>query len=127
MLLSKHPNNVSQGLIAIGYWCDWNDNYAMDLLPDPRRYVDATWEHAERDGVVLYLQRAQEAHRWRGMSLCRFCRKYNGSACQADDKYVWPEGFAHYIEAHSVRPPQIFINHVINQTKPVAFTDTKGI
>ena len=51
--------------------------------------------------------------KWRGYSTCRICGlSPNGSTCIADDTFVWPEGFAHYIEEHSVRPPQEFIDHV---------------
>lgn len=118
MLLANHPQNVSQGLIALGYWCDWNDNYAMHL-PDPRQYIDLTWDAAERAGVVLYIHRARIIHSWRGQSRCRFCGCMNGSACLSDGKYVFPTGFAHYVEKHGVKPPQVFIEHAIDFAKPL--------
>ena len=38
-----------------------------------------------------------------------------GTKCLTlDGTWVWPEGFAHSIEAHSVRPPQEFIDHLLS-------------
>ena len=35
-----------------------------------------------------------------------------GGTDLSDGHYVWPFGFAHYVEAHGVKPPQEFIDHV---------------
>ncbi len=35
-----------------------------------------------------------------------------GSMCLTDGTYGWPQGFAHYVEAHGVRPPEEFVRHV---------------
>lgn len=41
-----------------------------------------------------------------GKSLCRICGQINGSAELTDGvRFVWPEGLAHYVEAHNVRLP----------------------
>lgn len=41
-----------------------------------------------------------------GTSFCRVCGQANGSAELTDGvRFVWPEGLAHYVEAHNVRLP----------------------
>lgn len=41
-----------------------------------------------------------------GTSLCRICGQANGSAELTHGvRFVWPEGLAHYVEAHDVRLP----------------------
>jgi hypothetical protein len=84
-------------------------------LPDPRDYVDETWDVHEREAVLGYLDGAATAHRWMGFSNCRFCGKINGTTCFGDSEFVWPEGFAHYLREHGVRPPAAFVEHVMGQ------------
>jgi hypothetical protein len=47
-----------------------------------------------------------------GLSRCRFCGELNGSAEYSDDVYFWPEGLAHYIQAHGVRLPRHIVDHI---------------
>lgn len=51
-----------------------------------------------------------------GNSWCRFrCGETSMGNCElTDGVYVWPEGFLHYVQVHHVKPPQQFINHVLN-------------
>ena len=32
-----------------------------------------------------------------------------------DGVYIWPEGLAHYLDAHAVRLPQQFVNHAMER------------
>jgi hypothetical protein len=110
MILPTHPDNPTEakGLRAIGYWRGtWNET-----LPDPKNYVDLSWDPTERQLVAAYLAAAADVVHWRGWSTCRLCGVNNGSTCKADGVFVWPEGLAHYVTAHSVRPPQEFVDHV---------------
>lgn len=101
-------------------------------LPHPSNFVDEDWNEDEKDMVAKYLKSytaddprkawglkpteksgPQIITSYRGFSTCRMCDKMpNGSSCIGDDKFIWPSGFAHYIEEHSVRPPKEFIDHV---------------
>lgn len=128
------------GLRAIGYWtqpvtCDIkNGRVAEDApwvaearlsphldwhLPDPYDFVDPSWDARERETVIAYLRAGNEHIAWRGLSACRFrCgEKEMGSACLSDGRYIWPEGFAHYLEMHAVRPPEEFIRHVLQEVE----------
>ena len=46
-----------------------------------------------------------------------FSREVMGSECQTDGVFIWPEGFAHYLEAHAVRPPEEFVRHVLERAQ----------
>lgn len=116
MILEHHPDTTiikdkpyPSGK-AIGYW---HSKYQQHL-PKPQDYVDASWNKDERDKVIEYLQAGKRLISWMGMSHCRFCNKDNGSCCLTDDTYVWPQGFAHYIQEHNVKPPEEFVKYVLD-------------
>lgn len=113
MILEQHPDNPPdvRGCKAIGYW--FNDHHPD--LPKPENYVDSNWNSIERAAMVKYLKAGHVKASWRGCSNCRLCGKMNGSQCLGDGTYVWPEGFAHYVEAHEVRPPDEFLKHVFGK------------
>lgn len=45
---------------------------------------------------------------YRGFSTCRLCDKMNGSEELSYKGWVWPSGYRHYIQDHSVRPSLAF-------------------
>ena len=105
------------GLKFIGYWVRPKTEYteASVGLPDPHDFVDEKWDAVQRNAVLRHLQAGTVFESWRGWSWCRFkCGEHKmGSQCLTDGKYVWPQGFAHYIAEHGVKPPQEFIDHVL--------------
>ena len=127
MILAPHPDPDYQGpkaagLKFIGYWTPLDrrpDHPECLKLPDPRLYVDRKWGFTERAYVLRHLRGGVMWEGWMGPSWCRFgCTRdaddvHLGSRDLTDGVYVWPEGFAHYVERHSVRPPQEFIDHVL--------------
>lgn len=103
-------------LKGIGYWgpeSGW---------PDPRDHVDLSWDPQERGLVAAYVRGAPRNRHWRflGFSSCRFACGITpedlGTGERSDDAYIWPVGFVHYIEAHSVRPPTELVEHVLRRT-----------
>lgn len=96
----------------------------------PGDLVDAQWDRQERDHVVAYLKQTlkSEMMGWLGYSECRLCREaagpadlprvqmeaweLNGTKDFGDGVYVWPEGYAHYVEVHLVKPPEEFLRHL---------------
>lgn len=123
MIIEKHPDEPKEaaGLRALGYWKwnpqkdnDWVQRIAAgyEHLPDPRDFVDPAWDPKTRAVVVDYLKSGSQLVQWRGWSNCRLCNVGNGSTCLSDGTFVWPEGFAHYVEVHGVRPPEEFARHV---------------
>ena len=91
----------------------------LGARPHPSRCVDAAWPATERALVAAYVRRGFLESWELGYSWCRFrcgaAPREMGCAWLTDGRFVWPEGLAHYIEAHAVRPSAAFIAHVLRQ------------
>lgn len=121
--------------ITIGYWRETKDGRASvltyarmpwtggrpqmrapdpaTLLPWPGDSVDPSWDPAEREAVLRYLEKkSHERRAWRGISRCRLCGRENGCCDVNDGVYVWPSGLIHYVADHQVRLPKAFVAHV---------------
>ncbi|MFD7655251.1 hypothetical protein ACFV4N_14870 [Actinosynnema sp. NPDC059797] len=95
-------NATPRSLRLIGYWL----GPEAPGWPDVRSFVDRSPDAALRDRVVAYLRGGSVFVAAAGTSPCRFCGQPNGSAELTDGaRFVWPEGLAHYVEAHDVRLP----------------------
>jgi len=97
----------------IGYWKE----SMFDPLPEPRRMVDLRWDPGERTKVAEYLRtRGEPCDASYGFAHCRFdcgiADEEMGCRDMSDGVYIWPEGYAHYVDKHSVQPPEEFIEHV---------------
>ena len=103
--------NIRPELILIGYW---RGEHAVGW-PDPSAFVDVTWDELERDLVARYLGRGFVVRAYMGYSPCRVCGCNNGCLELSDGVYVWPEGLAHYLVDHGVRPPEPFVSHVLSR------------
>lgn len=101
-------NHGSVSLIQMGFWSseqepDW---------PDPIMMMDAQWDQFEKETVTAYLKNGQRLRQYMGHATCRLCGDRVGTWDFSDGTFVWPEGLAHYVAAHTIRPPQRFIDHV---------------
>ena len=119
MILPRHPDYRKNSEEwpdpqpkAIGYW----HSEAQPYLPHPQDFIAEGWDGPERDAVLHHLEhRFEIEHQWFGPSRCRLCfDEDNGCLCLTDGFYVWPEGFAHYVRDHGVKPPKEFIQHVLS-------------
>ncbi|MHA2427917.1 MAG: hypothetical protein ACXADB_07835 [Candidatus Hermodarchaeia archaeon] len=98
-------------LIKVGFWSgngEYNDKYR-----DVKDHIDTGWSPLIKEAVLMHLRAGKTDNHQKGWSDCRVCGKMNGSTEQTDGTYIWPDGFAHYIIEHNVKPPQEFIDHVI--------------
>jgi hypothetical protein len=99
-------------LCAIGFWPDVGQDWIRSL-PSPQQFMDPHWHSEERNRVSEYLKSGVLLHRYRGFSHCRFAcgipHHAMGSCDLTDGTWVWPEGLAHYIDVHQVRPPDVFV------------------
>jgi hypothetical protein len=96
----------------IGYW------YSEDApsWPDPRRFVDEKQDEENRGKVIDFLQGGAVSAVSGGIEQCRLCGHcFRGSMAQSDGYYCWVSPLVHYIEAHSVRLPDEFIQHVLER------------
>lgn len=100
-------------LVLMGYWLG---PYAPGW-PDPRNFVDPSWDVDERDQIVNYLGRGMAVRYYMGKSACRFCGQLVGSGEYSDGTFVWPEGLAHYVAEHDVRLPAAFVDHACRTTE----------
>ncbi|OHV29066.1 hypothetical protein BCD49_36705 [Pseudofrankia sp. EUN1h] len=98
---------VRSTLILIGYWA----GERAEGWPSPEDFIDVGWDVDERDVVGNYLRRGFVARAYMGLSPCRICGRHNGSLELSDGTYIWPEGLAHYVADHGVRPPEPFVSH----------------
>ena len=138
MILNRHPSQPDNrnwiGKRFVGYWQQRRHPYEqpykdpaieafLNNLPDPHDFVDETWDPAERAMVVEHLKLGTKFVHWLGYSWCRFgCKEYNGpNCCTFDGSWVFPQGLAHYVEAHGVRVPQAFVDHI--RSLPPALVD----
>lgn len=102
-------------LRSIGFW--GNGRYAR--WPDPRRFVDPSWDPEERAAVIAYVRRGRDwAPNDEPVGLvedCKICDRPIGSGEVTDGSYVWADGLAHYLEVHDVRLPDEFTEHVLGR------------
>lgn len=106
---------AAQVLLAVGYWFS-HPRYRLpdnDRFPDPISLVAPSWRPDERLLIPGYLRSGWPYACWRGLSYCRLdCGadfREMGSRCLTDGEWVWPEGLAHYVEAHDIRLPEEFV------------------
>ncbi len=105
-----------------GYWRQHEDLYPAPLrddrhlpwpevqdFPDRARFLDA----------LAQMEASLKPMGYMGTSACRLCQKTNGSREFFDPNpagihgWRWPEGFAHYVRDHHVRPSLAFEMFVV--------------
>lgn len=96
----------------IGYWDE-------DGITEPQDYVDTSWRGTDRLRVISHLSAGMFAEGWFGYAMCRVCETENGAVCLSDGVWIWPEGYAHYVEKHAVRPPEGFVKYVLETHDPL--------
>lgn len=106
MIRNTLPRRRGEGKF-IGFW---------KTDDEPKEYIDPDWDSAERHMVIAYLLSGKVESRFRGHASCRVCGERNGSTDLTDGVWIWPEGLAHYLKEHGVRPPQEFVDHVLSKT-----------
>lgn len=100
-------------LSRVGFWRSDRE----PSLTDPRELVDQGWDAAERQSVIEYLEGSHYMPIAQGgPSWCRFgCSPRPadiGTQDLTDGTWVFPEGLAHYIRSHGVKPPAEFLKHI---------------
>jgi hypothetical protein len=110
-VLAFWPIRAATGCLKrVGYWARGDE---VSIYPNPRHLVRLDWRSQERARIVSYLQAGEVQMSSMGFSPCRFgCGSY-GSSDLTDGVWCWPEGLAHYIEAHAVRLPDEFADTMV--------------
>jgi hypothetical protein len=116
-VVRKGVGPVSKPVVTVKVIGYWRDEYEPQW-PDPRAFVDASWEQSERDAVARYLETGGFVPWWMlGYSECRFCGIVNGDGERCDGVYIWPQGLPHYIREHDVRLPGEVVEHILSEAK----------
>jgi len=111
-------------LQVVGYWkplvnpamAEYFAHQPESEYPDPRELVDERWRVDNPDAydaVLEHLAKGEHHAAYKGSSTCRICGITNGSEERTDGVYYWPTGYSHYIRDHAVRPPTLFVRHVL--------------
>ncbi len=91
-----------KNLLPVGYWDEENPPVPSPIpLPEDLKAK-----------LVRHVQAAPKYLGYKGFARCRICEETLGTQCLTDGTYVFPQKYDHYIEAHNLRPPQAFIDHV---------------
>lgn len=92
-----------------GHW-----RAAFDEPSDlPWPVPDPSWR--DRTAFLEELAKAESTAyhiEYRGLSYCRLCGQVNGRDGLRKDRWEWPEGLRHYIEAHDIRPTDEFVDFI---------------
>ena len=111
--------NTPDRLKPVGLWVARQslDTSACVGWIHPRHLKTPGWRPHQRQAILAYLSSGAQWAGYRGRSTCRFddCTETDlGSTDQTDGVWVWPEGLAHYVEAHDVRLPDAFTQTMID-------------
>lgn len=107
-------------LKLMGYWYSKAEPY----YPHPEIFVDENMDAEEKDWIIRYLNLSYVVKAYRGTSPCRFnCNADAGSCDNSDGEYLFPSGFVHYVQVHSVRPPQEFVDKVLASTAEISYQE----
>ncbi|MDG9670843.1 hypothetical protein ONV78_24100 [Hahella sp. CR1] len=94
----------------VGYW---SKNYDNCVTPEFLRGNIGN----DKEKIVHYLKSGIRGIEFLGYARCRFeCLKSEtselGNTDFTDGVWVWPEGLAHYVDAHNLLLPPEFLDHV---------------
>lgn len=150
----KSPS-IGRPLIEVGFWADPRDPGDDRPVPS-RLVDEAWGKTVGARAVALYARSGFIESFELGYSFCRMnCRrgglsskavivgrnrsssssrmiggqqhnKFMGCCTLTDGKYVWPEGLAHYIAEHAVRPPEDFIQHATGSLRALRAAQVGG-
>ena len=73
---------------------------------------------SERLAIVEYCGLGFVESYEHGYATCRLCGASGpemGNCSLTDGKYVWPEGYGHYVSYHGVLPPKDFLSHALEK------------
>lgn len=116
--INKYPTNQSDAKPkrVEGYWGVSEED---KQYPWPKAGVEP-WDEQDNFLKNLYkVQDTMEPKGYRGWSNCRICGMKNGSQEYEDDNWIWPAGYAHYIELHNVKPTEDFAQYIKDKAIPV--------
>lgn len=102
---------ISQYLNREGFWYSKYE----PLLPKPVPN-DKPWKgQSQFLKALIKVESKLSPLRYKGWSTCRVCKKHNGSTEYRKNGWAWPDGLAHYILEHNVRPSLAFQEFILGE------------
>lgn len=102
----------------IGYWnSKYEDRYIdpAELIDDDYyKNLDPAYDRCNFSDIINYLKSGFIVNRYIGYSECRICGKMLGTHERTDFEYIWPDQLDHYVEEHSVKLPEEFLDKIMN-------------
>lgn len=91
----------------------WYSKYEPHFPKPEQMGVWANKENANRFCTLLKrVEKKARCKGYKGSSICRICKKKNGSTTFFYKNWVWPEGLIHYIKEHNVVPSKTFMQFI---------------
>jgi hypothetical protein len=115
--------------ISVGYWKDPKSK-TIYLNPEDEKIMKEAYEFAIpqniktknysldlKEKIVDFLRNGNIVTMYLGTSYCRFnCgipSSEMGNSTLTDGKFIWPEGYCHYIESHNLAVPEFFLQKIM--------------
>jgi len=98
-------------LVWFGSWADAEH----PNRPRPEDHVDRSWDEWEHEFVASHMEHALVVSRSQARyAQCSLCGQHiSKEFVRTDGEFIWRSDTEHYIDVHSVRPPQPVIDHVL--------------
>ncbi|MGK0364461.1 MAG: hypothetical protein ACI85O_001518 [Saprospiraceae bacterium] len=102
---------------AIGYW----HSRKRPQLPDPTWFFPTSYEKEEKAQMISYLDSAEVVDGSRNIVSCSLCDDFHqGEIYLTDGEYIFPKLLKHYVEAHNVKLPTLFLDKITSkQNEPL--------
>ena len=95
-------------MIKIGFW---KNNAGTEEGRNEVNSFHGSMDDAETKCIIKYIEASEKGMGYMGWASCRACGDRLGSRDMStpDGKFMFPQGYEHYILKHYVRPPEEFI------------------
>jgi len=111
---------MENAMIKIGFWkpyeCDIfnpeDNSYPMPIANSNEKTKEETEKFLNT--LTIIEKKIARKESYMGFSWCRICKCHNGSEEYYWGRYIWPEGFKHYIIEHNIEIPNDFFNEIVN-------------
>lgn len=107
-----------RGVPREGFWYSKEEPFFPHPVPNI-----GPWEgEAEFLAALAVVEKHGRGIGYMGYSECRVCGCLNGTREYFDrqGRFMWPEGFKHYVRDHHVKPSDAFISYIFEMARSYA-------
>lgn len=111
--LAKEGYDLSDYIRKEGFWCKTEDRAEFyKEFPFPKENSGNPDELFLFVKKLKFVQSKVVKQGYMGPSKCRICGVLNGTSSYISARYVWPEGYEHYLIGHNVQPTAGFVLYI---------------